>query len=148
MGAMLAAAFGSACYIFFLATFVYAIGFVGDLPLIPKTIDGSGGDSFARALIIDTLLLGLFAVQHSVMARRSFKQWWTQFISPAIERSVFVLAASAALALICWQWRPIDAIVWRVQTPLVVALLRGIFWVGWSVLLISTFLINISSCSV
>ncbi|MBI5722104.1 MAG: isoprenylcysteine carboxylmethyltransferase family protein [Burkholderiales bacterium] len=139
----IAALYGLVVYVFFLATFVYAIGFVGNLPLLPKTIDSGAAAPLLEMLVIDLALLGLFAVQHSVMARRGFKRWWTRFVPECIERSTFVLAATAALVLLLWQWRPLAApLVWDVRDPLGAALLHAVFWLGWGVLLISTFLIN------
>jgi protein-S-isoprenylcysteine O-methyltransferase Ste14 len=141
--AFVAALYGLVVYLFFLATFVYAIGFVGNLPLLPKTIDSGSAVPLAEAIVVNLLLLGLFAVQHSVMARRGFKRWWTRLVPEAVERSTFVLAASAALALLLWQWRPIaEPIVWSVNEPVARRALLGVFWLGWGVLLISTFLIN------
>ena len=131
-----------ATYVFFLATFVYAVFFTGGW-LVPKTIDSGPAGPLAEALVVDVLLLGLFAVQHSVMARPAFKRWWTRIVPEPIERATYVLAASAALALLLWQWRPIAApLVWRLDDPLAVALVHGVFWLGWAVLLISTFLLN------
>jgi protein-S-isoprenylcysteine O-methyltransferase Ste14 len=139
---MLSLAYGLAAYLFFFATFLYAIGFVGNV-FVPKTIDSGATGSLAEALIVDLVLLGVFAVQHSVMARRSFKRWWTQIVPPAVERSTFVLAATAALALLLWQWRPIAApVMWHVEGAFAAGLLNGVFWLGWAVLLVSTFLIN------
>ena len=116
--AILAALYGLVVYLFFLATFVYAIGFVGDLPLLPKTIDSGAAVPLVEALAVNLALLGLFAVQHSVMARRGFKRWWTKLIPESVERSTFVLAATAALALLLWQWRPIaEPVLWSVSDP-------------------------------
>lgn len=141
--ATLAALYGLAVYLFFLATFVYAIGFVGNLPLLPKTIDSGATAPLAETLVVNLALLGLFAVQHSVMARRGFKRWWNQVIPESMERSTYVLAASAALALLLWQWRPIAVpVLWSVADPIGRLVLYGVFWLGWGVLLISTFLIN------
>jgi len=141
--AILAALYGLVVYLFFLATFVYAIGFVGNLPLLPKTIDSGAAVPLAEALVVNLLLLALFAVQHSVMARRGFKRWWTRLVPEAVERSTFVLAASAVLALLLWQWRPIaEPLLWSVDDPVARWALHGVFWLGWGVLLISTFLIN------
>lgn len=140
---MLSALYGLTVYLFFLATFTYAIGFVGNLPLLPKTIDSGAPAPLVEALLVNTALLGLFAVQHSVMARRSFKRWWTRIVPEPVERSSFVLAATLVLALLLWQWRPIAApLVWQVTDPLGRLLLQAVFWAGWAVLLISTFLIN------
>jgi len=139
---MLAVTYGLVVYVFFLATFLYAIGFVGNV-LVPKSIDSGAPAPLAEALIVNLLLLGLFAVQHSVMARRGFKRWWTRMVPPAVERSTYVLAATAALALLLWQWRPIaQPVIWSVQHPAAVQALWAVFWLGWGILLLATFLIN------
>jgi methanethiol S-methyltransferase len=141
MGRALAVVYGVIVYALFLATFAYTVGFVGDL-WVPKTIDSGTQGPLIESLLIDALLLGLFAVQHSVMARQGFKRWWTQIVPKSVERSTYVLFASAALALICHQWRPVTTTVWNVIDPIGVAILQTIFWLGWAVLLTSTFLIN------
>ena len=142
MSAFLSVFYGLLVYTAFLVTFLYAIGFVGNIA-VPKSIDIGQAAPLAEALIVNLLLLGLFAVQHSVMARRGFKRWWTRVIPKSVERSTYVLAATAALALLLWQWRPItEPILWSVQHPAGVWALNAVFWLGWAVLLISTFLIN------
>jgi protein-S-isoprenylcysteine O-methyltransferase Ste14 len=143
MGALVSFLYGSVVYAFFLATFLYAIAFTGNL-FVPKSIDfGAPAGSLAGALSVNLLLLGLFAVQHSLMARSGFKRWWTRIVPESVERSTYVLAATLSLALLLWQWRPIvDPIVWRVENTAAVQLLWAVFWLGWAVLLISTFLIN------
>ncbi len=142
IGAVAAVLYGLGVYAFFLGTFLYAIGFVGNV-LVPRSIDTGRPAPLAQALAVNGALLALFAVQHSVMSRRAFKRRWTRIVSPAIERSTFVLAATLALALLLWQWRPITApVVWRIEDPALATLLRAVFWLGWSVLLLSTFLIN------
>ena len=142
MGALFSLVYGFSVYLFFAATFAYAIFFVGGM-LVPRTIDVGPAASLAEALAIDLALLGVFAVQHSVMARRGFKRWWTKIVPPAVERSTFVLAATAALALLLWQWRPIPTpVVWSVTDPAIAIAIRAVFWLGWIVLLVSTFLIN------
>jgi protein-S-isoprenylcysteine O-methyltransferase Ste14 len=142
MGALLALAYGVAVYLFFAATFLYAIGFVGNVG-VPKSIDSGAPAPLAMAIAVDLALLGLFAVQHSVMARRSFKRWWTRIVPPAVERSTYVLAATAALALLLWQWRPIaEPVIWRIDSHAGTLLVQGVFWLGWALVLASTFLIN------
>jgi methanethiol S-methyltransferase len=142
MTAILSLVYGFAAYAFFLVTFLYAIGFVGNV-FVPKTIDSGPQGPLIESLIVNLLLLGVFAVQHSVMARRGFKRWWTQIVPPAIERSTYVLAATAALALLLWQWRPIaQPVIWRVENPAAVQALWAVFWLGWGILLLATFLIN------
>ncbi len=142
MSAFLSLLYGVAAYLFFLATFLYAIGFVGNV-FVPKSIDTGATASLAEALVVNVLLLGIFAVQHSVMARRGFKAWWTRIVPPAVERSTFVLMASLALALLLWQWRPIATpVLWSVTDPMPVTVIRAVFWLGWGVLLLSTFLLN------
>jgi methanethiol S-methyltransferase len=134
--------YGVFAYLFFLATFVYSIGFVGNLP-VPKTIDSGDGAPLFEALVVNLLLLGLFALQHSVMARPAFKRRWTRVVPEPIERSTYVLAATAALALLLWQWRPLaEPVVWTVSHAEAVTVLHGVFWLGWGVVLMSTFLLN------
>ncbi len=142
MGAILSLPYGLAVYVFFLATFLYAIGFVGNV-FVPTSIDKGIQAPLLEAILVDLALLGLFAVQHSVMARRSFKRWWTRIVPESVERSTYVLAASAALALLLWQWRPIvEPVVWTVSNPIAAKAIWAVFWLGWGVLLLSTFLIN------
>ena len=141
MGGIVAVLYGGLAYIVFLASFLYAIAFVGNLP-VPKTIDSGEPGSVIVALVVNMLLLGLFAIQHSVMARPAFKRWWTRFVPHAVERTTYVLLASLVLVLLYWQWRPMPEIVWSVSHPVLVAVLHAIFWIGWGTVLLSTFLIN------
>ena len=140
MKRILAMLYGVFAYVFFFGTFLYAIGFVGNL--LPKSVDTGTKTPLAEAILIDAALLSLFAVQHSVMARRGFKKHWVRLVSWHIERSTFVVAASAALALLLWQWRPIPGNVWDVRGTTLGTILSVAFWVGWGILLVSTFLIN------
>jgi protein-S-isoprenylcysteine O-methyltransferase Ste14 len=134
--------YGIAAYAATLATFAYAVGFLANL-FVPRSIDVGPPAAFGQALVIDLALLMLFALQHSVMARGGFKAWWTRFVPPAIERSTYVLAASAMLALVMWQWRPIaEPAIWRAMDPAAVVAIQAIFWLGWLVLLVSTSLID------
>jgi methanethiol S-methyltransferase len=142
MNKLLSLCYGIAAYAFFFGTFLFAIGFVGNIA-VPKSIDGGMPVPLIEALVVNLLLLGVFAVQHSVMARRSFKRWWTRIVPESIERSTYVLAATLSLALLLWQWRPIaEPVIWHIEQPAAVLALQVVFWLGWSVLLISTFLIN------
>lgn len=142
MGRMLAFAYGLAAYCMFLATILYSVGFVGGFG-VPKTIDTGQAAPIGEALAINLLLLlALFAVQHSMMARKPFKRWWTQIIPASIERSTYVLMASLVLILLFWQWRPISAVVWQVSEPTLAMALLGLSLFGWLVVLVSTFLIS------
>ena len=133
--------YGCLAYVVFLGTFLYAIAFVGGFA-VPTRLDGAPTTPLAPALAIDAALLAVFAVQHSVMARRWFKEWWTQIVPWTIERSTFVLAASLALMLLFWQWRPLGGIVWSVENPTGRLLLWTLFAGGWALVLLVTFLIN------
>jgi protein-S-isoprenylcysteine O-methyltransferase Ste14 len=133
--------YGLAAYAVFFATILYAIGFVTGL-FVPKTIDTGAAVPFAEALIVNLLLMSLFAVQHSVMARKPFKQWLTQYIPASIERSTYVLLASLCLVLLFWQWRPMPAVVWQVADPNLALALTGVSMIGWVLVFFSTFLIN------
>ncbi len=136
-----AALYGLACYACFLGSFLYAIGFVGDFA-VPKTIDSGPAGAWPEALLIDLVLLGLFAVQHSVMARPGFKAVWTRIVPRAVERSTYVLFSSLLLILLMWKWQAIPAVVWDVSASLPKTILLALCAVGWLIVLLSTFMIN------
>jgi methanethiol S-methyltransferase len=133
--------YGVACYAIFFATFLYAVGFVGNFG-VPKAMDSPRETALGLALAIDLGLLGLFAMQHSVMARPAFKRAWTRVIPEPAERSTYVLLSSVALLLLFWLWRPLGGVVWHVDGALGRALLLGAFAFGWGLVLVSTFLLN------
>ena len=142
MARFLAFLYGATAYVIFLGAFLYAIAFVTGLPFVPKTLDTGAAVPFAEAVIVNVLLMLLFALQHSIMARQGFKRWWTRFVPHAIERSTYVLLASLALILLMWQWRPIPAVVWQLADPKLALAVQAISFLGWGIVLLSTFLIN------
>lgn len=133
--------YGVLAYLIFFASFLYLIGFVGNL-IVPKGIDSGVESGMVGSIVINLLLLSLFVVQHSIMARPSFKKLWTQIVDPAMERSTFVLLTSLILLLIFWLWQPMTAVVWEVQNQTLVLIIGGIFGLGWLIVLLSTFMIN------
>ena len=141
MGGLAALLYGALCYIIFFASFLYAIAFVENLP-VPKTIDSGIAGAFWPSFIIDVIVLGVFAIQHSVMARSGFKAVWTRIVPPSVERSTYVLFSSLALILIYWAWQPLLQPIWTVRNPLAAEILMGLSWIGWGMVLVSTFLIS------
>lgn len=141
MNKMLVALYGCVSYLIFLLTFLYAIGFIGNF-LVPKSIDSGEVGPLGMALVVNLVLMSIFALQHSIMARPAFKQWWTQYVPTPIERSTYVLFSSAALILLFQLWHPMPTMVWQVENDWLRNGLWLLFWLGWGFVLISTFLIN------
>jgi protein-S-isoprenylcysteine O-methyltransferase Ste14 len=141
MGRAIAYLYGLVCYVLFLGTFLYAIGFVGNF-VVPKSIDSGVAGDFGSSLLINAVLLGIFAIQHSVMARPGFKAVWTRIVPKTVERSTYVLLASLALVLLFSQWRPMPDTIWSVENEVGRTILWALFALGWLIVLASTFLIN------
>jgi protein-S-isoprenylcysteine O-methyltransferase Ste14 len=141
MKRMLVFIYGLVCYGSFLLTFLYLIGFVGDI-FVPKTIDSVPSVSPAEAIPVNLLLLTIFGLQHTIMARPAFKRWWTMLVPSAIERSTYVLISNLVLVLLFWQWRPMGYVIWDVQQPFGWVVLQSMFIFGWLLVLVATALIN------
>lgn len=141
MSRILVLLYGVVSYVVFFLTFLYAIGFVGNI-YVSKTIDSGVAGGFWQALLVNVLLLGIFAIQHSVMARQGFKAWWTKIIPASIERSTYVLLTNGALILMYWKWQPMTDVVWNVDGGAFGTVLWVLFWFGWVLVLLSTFMIN------
>lgn len=133
--------YGVISYLLFFGTFLYAFGFVGNL-FVPKSIDGAPQVPLAQAILVNALLLSVFALQHSIMARPAFKKWWTKIIPEPAERSTYVLLSSLCLILLVWQWQPMGGFIWRVEEPVAKTILTVLFITGWLIVLWSTFMIN------
>ena len=133
--------YGGAAYALFLVVFLYLVGFVGGI-LVPRTVDHGIAAPIGQAVVVNTALVALFGVQHSVMARPGFKRWWTRFVPASIERSTYVWLSNAVLVLLYWQWRTMPAVIWHVQLPAGRLVVWVLFWLGWATALTSTFLIN------
>jgi protein-S-isoprenylcysteine O-methyltransferase Ste14 len=138
---VLALAYGIATYVAFLGTFLYLVAWSGDF-LVSRTVDSGAAAALGAAIAIDVGILSLFAVQHTIMARATFKHWWTRFVPAPLERSTFVLFTVAILILMILEWRPLPDVVWRLENPVLVGALWALFWLGWVVVLVSTFLID------
>ncbi len=141
MSRFIAFLYGLVAYFTFFASFLYAIGFIMATG-VPKTIDNGTTAPIVEALVVDIVLMLVFALQHSVMARPAFKRWWTKIVPKSVERSTYVLFASLALSLLCWQWRPIPEVIWQVSNAYAAMALTALGVVGWLIVLGSSFLIN------
>jgi protein-S-isoprenylcysteine O-methyltransferase Ste14 len=141
MGQALTLIYGAIAYTIFFGTFCYAVGFLTNF-LAPKSIDSGQPGTPWESLAVNALLLTLFAVQHSGMARPAFKRAWTRVIPKPVERSTYVLVASLTLVLLFWQWRPMPAAVWTVENAAAAFLLEALAWAGWAIVLLSTFMIH------
>ncbi len=136
------AGYAAISYLIFLGSFLYAVAFIGNIPWVPKTIDSGLAGPVVPALIANMLVLGAFAIQHSVMARPAFKRWWGRFVPQPMERSTYVLLSSLLLILLFVVWQPFPQTIWAVENPTGKALLTGLYWVGWLTALCSTYMIN------
>ena len=133
--------YGVLGYVLFLLTFLYLVGFVGTI-VVPRTVDHGIAGPIGAAVAVDVALLAVFGLQHSVMARPAFKRWWTRFVPQSIERSTYVWLTNAALLLLYWQWRTMPAVVWQVGLPAGRLAIWVLFWLGWAIALVSTFLVS------
>jgi methanethiol S-methyltransferase len=134
--------YGIIAYLLFVAAILYGIGFVGDFEWVPKGINDGVPTTLFSAILINVSLLLLFAVQHNVMARKWFKDWWTRFVPRPIERSTYVAVSSLILLLLYWQWRPIPEVVWHVDSTIGLGILRVLYFGGWALVLVSSFVID------
>ncbi len=141
MRAMLSFLYGAACYVLFVITFLYMMGFVANL-VVPKSIDSGSAGPLSQAILINLSLPGLFAVQHTIMARPAFKRWWTRFVPAQIERSTFVLVTCLILFAMVWQWRPMTASVWSIENQAARCAIWSLHYLGWAIVLYSSFLID------
>ncbi len=141
MGRWLLPISGGLCYLLFLAVFLYTVGFVGDF-VVPKSMNSGPQGETTASMLVDLLLMGLFAVPHSIMARRGFKARWTRIVPRPAERSAYVLISTLLLALLLWQWRPLPGVVWEIRHPVGRIFSQALFWTGWTIVLWSTFSID------
>ncbi|WP_297774418.1 methanethiol S-methyltransferase [Mycobacterium sp.] len=133
--------YGVAAYLLFLAAFLYLVAFLGNF-WVPRTVDHGLSAPIGQAVLVNIVLLALFAVQHSIMARPSFKAWWTRLVPASIERSTYVMLSNVVLVLLYWQWRTMPAVVWDVRLPAGRLVLWTLFWLGWAIALAATFMVS------
>lgn len=141
MGRMLFFFYGLVSYAVFFGSFLYSVGFLENR-IVPKSIDSGGPVAAGQAILTNALLLGLFALQHSVMARKGFKRWWTRFVPEPVERSTYVLLSGLVFFLLFWQWQPVAGAAWTVENPAVRMILKAFFWLGWALVVTGSFLVN------
>jgi protein-S-isoprenylcysteine O-methyltransferase Ste14 len=141
MGRVISFLYGLVAHAGFLIVFAYLVGFLGNI-VVPKSVDSGEVGPFAQALLINALLLGIFGIPHSVMARPRFKQWWTKIVPQHIERSTYVMISNLLMVLLFWQWRPMDGVIWNVEDPAGTNVLWGLFGLGWIAIVLTSFLIN------
>lgn len=141
MGRIIVFVYSVVAYVAFFGTFLHALGFVGNV-FVNKSIDSGIQGPFSQALLINTMLLGLFAIPHSVMARPRIKKWWSRNLPGPVERSTYVLTASLLLEILILQWRPMPGVVWNIENVIGQIILQGLFWGSWLVVFLSTFMIN------
>ncbi|WP_297598468.1 methanethiol S-methyltransferase [Mycobacterium sp.] len=133
--------YGVAAYLLFLAAFLYLVAFLGNF-WVPRTVDHGLSAPIGQAVLVNIVLLAVFAVQHSIMARPSFKAWWTRLVPASIERSTYVMLSNVVLVLLYWQWRTMPAVVWDVRLPAGRLVLWTLFWLGWAIALAATFMVS------
>jgi len=141
MGKFIAALYGAAAYVMFLFVFLYAVGFFANWQ-VPKGIDSGIPGDLLTSIVINAMLLGVFAVQHSVMARPGFKSWWCTVVPPPVERSTYVLLSNLALILMFWLWQPMPGVVWDITSQAGIIVMWSLYALGWLIALVSTFSIN------
>ncbi|MHC4911278.1 MAG: methanethiol S-methyltransferase [Planctomycetota bacterium] len=141
MSRILVFAYGLLVYLLFLPTFLYAAGFITGLG-VPKTVDDGAAGAIWTAILVNVGMLSVFAIQHTIMARTTFKTWWARIVPPAAERSTFVLITCLILGALFWQWRPIDAVIWHVEAQWARIALQATAFLGFGIVLYSTFLID------
>ena len=141
MGKILSFLYGVIAHVGFLAVFMYLVGFLANFA-VPKTVDSGDPGPFGIALAVNVLLLAIFGIQHSVMARQGFKRWWTRVVPQHLERSTYVLISDLLFVLLIWQWQPMVGVVWQVDQPVATMILWGLFGIGWLTVVLSSFMIN------